>query len=77
MKHDNYNVLVNEIRKAEEKEVASFAIKVRQAQRSATDRLVKAQKALRDAEKVVKAQNKGLKKFKKSGDSKHLEVFGV
>ncbi len=77
MRNSPYEVLTAQIEKNEKARVASYAVKVADAKNRAEERLIAAQKALRQAEKVVKKQQKALKKFKKSGDTKHLSIFGV
>jgi hypothetical protein len=72
-----FSVLVNQVQKCEKARVASYGIRVADAMNRAEERLIEAQKALRAAEKVVQQQAKALKVFKKTGDSEHLNVFGV
>jgi len=75
--NEKSNVLNNSIKKAEKRRVAAHGIIVARARNAAEEELIQAQKALRLAEKRIKLQKKALKKFSKTGDITHLNIFGV
>lgn len=69
--------LFNQIDKVQAKRESSKAAHIVRASETAEEQLQEAEAAHRKAKKRVSKMRKALKKYKKSGNPKHLNIFGV
>lgn len=78
MRRDNLSqVLFKEIRSQRKRALRAEAGHVANQMTDAQRHVIAAKKALKDAKKHEQALQKALNKFRKSGNLRHLEVFGV
>lgn len=74
----NYSkVLFGEIEEARKKRVRVAAAKVAKHVNDAEERFESAKREAKRAAKLLKKMEKALKKYRKTGDEKYLEIFGV